>query len=148
MTPYATTMRITSTCKPTGYSGTVLRIVVVAKTVTVTVTLGAGLIVSPKLLWLGLLFESPGYEAVTDAGPGVVPVSKTEQLAPDSVQTLAAKYRLTPDHETLSPEILTNAPVIVTVQELVDPTSNVMGEHATEVLVDAGVLTVTELSAF
>jgi len=60
MTPYATTMRIASASKPTGYSGTVLRIVVVAKTVTVTVTLVAGLTVSAKLPWLGSLFKSPG----------------------------------------------------------------------------------------
>ncbi len=60
MTTYATTMRIASTCNPTGYSGTVLRTVVVAKTVTVTVTLGAGLTVSAKLSWLGSLFKSPG----------------------------------------------------------------------------------------
>ena len=60
MIPYATTMRITRTCKPTGYSSTALRIVVVAKTVTVTVTLGAGLTVSAKLPWLGPLLKSPG----------------------------------------------------------------------------------------
>ena len=37
-----------------------LRIVVVAKTVTIIVTLGAGLTVSAKLPWLGSLFKSPG----------------------------------------------------------------------------------------
>jgi hypothetical protein len=60
---------------------------------------------------------------------------------------LAAKYRLTPDHETVSPEILTNAPVVVTVQELVDPPSNVKGEQRTVVLVVAGALTVRVLVA-
>ena len=60
MTPYATTMRIASTCKLIGYSGTVARIVVVANTVTVTVTVDAGLTASAKLPWLGSLFDSPG----------------------------------------------------------------------------------------
>ena len=57
------------------------------------------------------------------------------------------KYRFAPDHEIASPEIVVNAPETVAVQELVEPTSIVVGEQTTEVLVVAGALTVTELVA-
>jgi len=102
--------------------------------------------VKGKVPWLGLLFESPGYEAVTEPPPGGVPVTWTAQLTPDKVQLVEEKYRFPPelDHEIVSPEIVPNVPETVAVQELVEPTSIVAGEHRTDVPVIEGALTITE----
>lgn len=142
-------MKMASNGRPNGYSGVFATVVVVvAKTVTVTVTTGAGSMVRGEVPWLGLLFESPGYEAVTEPPPGGVPVTWTVQVAPDRVQVVGEKYRLPElDHEIVSPVIVPNVPETVAVQELVEPTSIVAGEQRTDVLVVDGARTVTELSA-